>query len=150
MMYYLGNGFCVAKIPKAYSCSIAVALAKAYYPEIWNELYLTPALCRDVIPQTETPVGTIYVVLRDEKERFISTCAMLQLSIEEGLESTDPHFVDQKSFIIEGAVVCTLAELEKHTGLSIPVVNLGLHPKPVPDDKQKKTIETKLNKRREL
>lgn len=144
MMYYTTPGYCVAKIPKAYSCAIAAAIAKTHYPDIYDSLQLTPSLCRAVIPQSETPQGTVYAVVRDPVERFISTCAMFNLSVEDGLLSNDEHFIEQSRFITPDTVVCKdLEELESHTGLATPVVNSGLNQKPSVTEKQIRAIKAK-------
>lgn len=147
MMYYIGDGYSVAKIPKSYSCSIAAAMAKAHYPEIYKQLQLTPALCRAVVPQSETPQGTFYVVLREPVERFISTCAMFGLTIEDGLESEDEHFAPQNEFVTKVATICTsLDELQSHTGIKFPVVNVGLNKKSIPTDNQLAKIQERYKK----
>lgn len=137
MKYYLAPDFCIAKIPKSYSCSIAAAMAKKYYPEIYERLHLTPALCRDVVPQSEIPEGTVYAIMREPAERFISTCAMFGLTIDEGLASDDEHFAEQHKFITDETIVFAgLEGLEVRAGINLPIVNAGLNIKPVPSDEQ--------------
>lgn len=101
MQFYILPHCCIARNYKVASLSIAKAVVETYYPHLIESVNTAlPSWQDDMIwqslaPQTETPLAPVLLLMRDPVERFLSACAMLGLSVDEGLESDDIHFSPQ-------------------------------------------------------
>lgn len=156
LYFLLPDGNCVTRVPKSASHSLAQAITQNFYPESMegvNDLLPEGLRFEDInlwlslVPQSKSSQGTIFAVIRDPLQRFLSTCAMLRLSVDEGLISDDPHFLPQ-SFFVTGAECFLLpnheAEFCGAVNLPYPLPLLASFPdKTIPTDSQIAEIKDK-------
>jgi hypothetical protein len=108
---------------------------------------MMPVQYRFLVPTTITPDKPVLVLVRDVVERFLSTCAMFSLNIEEGLESKEDHFISQIDFVTANSKVFKDLDIfSGYSGLTLSRINVGLNEKPVATNKQLAAIKERYKK----
>lgn len=94
MMYFETPTHCIARNHKVASLATAKAIGKAYHDREEEDAHVW----QSIVPQTHMPAKKVLMLMRHPVDRFLSACAMLHMTVEEGLASDSHYFRPQADF----------------------------------------------------
>lgn len=101
--YVLPNNVYIARNPRVASMAIAQAIMQTYYL-LFTKNCLSPVDFWNICPTTETPTGTILLLVRDPIDKFLSAVAGAEINADDAIDNLDKglgsniHFDEQSKF----------------------------------------------------
>lgn len=133
--YILPNDVYIARNPRVASMAIAQAVMQTYYP-LFTKNCLVPVDFYNICPITDTPKGTILLLVRDPVDRFLSALAGSEKDVNSAINDlttaklgANDHFAEQSQYAQVATNIFkypdSLPDFLKAAGLSspLPIVN---------------------------
>jgi hypothetical protein len=152
--FRLPNGDSIAWIPKCAGTTLARAIISAHYPAIAADLAehrtVETARLQRLVPKTESPDGTVHMIVREPISRLQTAITMHGFTVAEVMSyladtarpswataplATNAHYARQSEWIIPGRTLLyrfdrDLDALANETGLVLPLPRLNVQTSP--------------------